>query len=168
MSFKDEMKKINTVKAKSEKEIKRENLENAHKVLDEFLEKEFPHYEEYLLNLVKKDIETNLKSGKFKSKETKKGEIKIVNGEIYFCSDKYQDDARYSKPIYCPKIDDGKHKVAGYAIELYKLIAGVNCDYKGVGLNIDYSSYINKFIGIVNVKKRYLLRENFKRIFQKN
>ena len=57
MSFKDEMKKIVAVKAKSEKEIKRENLEKAYKVLDEFLEKEFPLYEEYLLSLIKKEIE---------------------------------------------------------------------------------------------------------------
>lgn len=168
MSFKDEMKKITAVKAKSEKEIKLENLAKAHKVLDEFLDKEFPLYEEYLLNLIKKEIEKNLKAGKFNLLKTRHGEVKVVKGEIFFCSDKYQDDARYAKPIYSPNIEARHLMTAEHAIELYRTTAGVNCNYKGVGLNIGSSSFINKIISIVNVNKESyygkVLKEYFKKV----
>ncbi|MBQ8424906.1 MAG: hypothetical protein IJX17_02660 [Clostridia bacterium] len=168
MSFKDEMKKIVAVKAKSEKEIKRENLEKAYKVLDEFLEKEFPLYEEYLLSLIKKEIEKNLKAGKFNLQKTRHGDFKVVKGEIFFCSDKYQDDARYAKPIYSPQIETRHLLDAEHARQLYINCAGVNCDYKGVGLNIGSSSFVSKIISIVNVNKDSyygkILREYFKKI----
>ena len=166
MSFKDEMKKIQTVKAPSPLEIKQQKVLKAYKVIDEFLEKEFVNFENYILDLVKKDIESNLRNGKFKAVSNKNGETKIVRGKIYFCSDKSVDTDRNGKEILRASATDFQLMTAEVLRDSFTRKLGFNCIYKGLGLDIGYYN-IKKSIGIVFVKDGIYekkLREFFKKI----
>ena len=136
MSFRDEMKKIQSVKPKSDFVIKQEKLQKAYKILDQFLEREFENYEKYILDLVKKEIERKLRKGEYKSSMTKKGEVKKVYGKIYFCSDKYVDTDRNGKEIFRAPISSYEQTFAIDAIQPFGRNLGFNCVYNNVGLDI--------------------------------